>query len=95
MFLGARFVFYVGEEPSNIWELGLEAGYDFKLGIFTARPGVGAGIANVTIELGPDAMESETEIYIAPGLTALVDAHARRVHRRRGPRADDPRRPRA
>lgn len=69
LFLGGRFVFYLGEEPSNIWELGLEAGFDLKSGAMTVRPGFGFGLANVVI----DDIESQTDGYLAPGLSLLFD----------------------
>jgi hypothetical protein len=72
VFAGARFVFYAGDEPSNIWEIGLEGGYDLRAGFFTARPGVGLGLANVTLQRAA-AMDSLTALYLAPGLTLLVD----------------------
>lgn len=73
VFLGARFVFYVGEEPSSVWEIGLEAGYDLREGIFTARPGVGVGLGSLSLASSPTTMESETELYFAPGLALLFD----------------------
>src|SRR5262245_42225461 len=61
LFLGARFVFYLGKTESvendalgrpaeasvNIWELGIEAGYDLRLGPLAVRPGAGFGLASV------------------------------------------------
>jgi len=86
VFLGARFVFYLGKtedvvDPSgnpaeasvNIWELGIEAGYDLRLGLFALRPGVGSGLASVNADNTLSGSESETEIYVAPGLSALFD----------------------
>jgi hypothetical protein len=69
VFLGGRFVFYLGEEVSNIWEIGFEAGYDIKGGAMTVRPGFGFGLANVVI----DDIESQSDGYLAPGLSLLFD----------------------
>jgi hypothetical protein len=69
LFLGGRFVFYLGEEPSNIWEFGLEAGLDVKSGATTVRPGLGFGLASYVV----DDVDSESNAYLAPGLSVLFD----------------------
>jgi hypothetical protein len=71
LFLGGRFVFYLGEDPSNIWELGLEGGYDVKSGVVTVRPGLGFGLANLVVDA--PGVDSTTDAYLAPGLSLLLD----------------------
>jgi len=79
IFLGARFVYYLGEDGFNLWELGIEAGYDIAAGPVIIRPGIGLGIANVSIEidLGPfgggEVSESEANPYLAFGASVLYD----------------------
>jgi hypothetical protein len=87
IFLGARFVYYVGETEeigpvelsTNVWELGIEGGYDLPAGPVIIRPGLGLGIASYSFEgvgiAGPsDTVEtSETELYIALGASVLYD----------------------
>jgi hypothetical protein len=90
IFLGARFVYYVGESEeagglessANIWELGIEGGYDIPAGPVIIRPGIGLGIANFSVEAEvPDPFgtgtttvdASETELYIALGGSVLYD----------------------
>lgn len=90
IFLGARFVYYLGESEeaggfeasTNIWELGIEGGYDVAAGPVIIRPGVGLGLANfsVSAEL-PDPFgtgtttidESEMYLYLALGGSVLYD----------------------
>ena len=86
LFLGARFVFYLGktenvvdpfgnpaEASANIWELGLEGGYDLRLGPLALRPGAGFGVASVNADNTLSGSQSETEIYVAPGVSVLID----------------------
>jgi hypothetical protein len=78
IYLGARFTYYLGEDPVNIWELGIEGGYDFAVSDkFIVRPGLGLGIASLTVSL-PDNIfgggsASESKFYIAPGVSGLYD----------------------
>ncbi|MGD8863584.1 MAG: hypothetical protein PVI30_26455 [Myxococcales bacterium] len=79
IFIGARFVYYLGEDPVNLWELGIEGGYDLAVGDnLTVRPGLGLGLANVTVDIPTIAgfgggSASETYFYIAPGASLLYD----------------------
>jgi hypothetical protein len=86
IFLGARFVYYLGESEEaggfeasiNIWELGIEGGYDIPAGPVVIRPGLGLGIANASISADlPPPLESqdvsETNPYIALGASVLYD----------------------
>lgn len=79
IYLGARFVYYLGEDPVNIWELGIDGGYDIAVSDkFVLRPGLGLGIANLTVDV-PTAFGfgggsvSESKFYIAPGVAGLYD----------------------
>jgi opacity protein-like surface antigen len=84
IFLGARFVYYLGESQEasvfgmnfessfNIWELGIEGGYDIDVGGVVVRPGLGLGLANLSVDAG-GVSASETEFYLAPGVSALFD----------------------
>lgn len=77
IFLGARFVYYLGQSESiptgfgptievdfNFWELGVEGGYDLAAGEgITVRPQLGIGLVG----------EDETEFYVAPGASVLFD----------------------
>lgn len=80
IFLGGRFVFYLGEDPaagggegsaSNIWEIGLEGGYDLRAGVMTLRPGIGFGLASLVVDA--PGVDSTTDAYVAPGLSLLFD----------------------
>jgi opacity protein-like surface antigen len=85
IFLGARFVYYLGESEdipgggeasANAWELGLELGYDIDVGGAIIRPALGLGIENFTAEVdaGPlSGSSSEMYFYLAPGASALFD----------------------
>jgi hypothetical protein len=87
IFLGARFVYYLGETEEaggfeasyNLWELGIEGGYDIPVGPVIIRPGLGLGIATVAYEspgfTGPTATieDSATHPYIALGGSVLYD----------------------
>lgn len=78
IFLGARFVYYFGEDNFNLWELGIEGGYDLPVGPVIIRPGIGLGIATVSYEIdvgfgGEDFSDSETNPYLALGSSVLCD----------------------
>jgi hypothetical protein len=78
IYLGARFVYYLGEDPVNLWELGIEGGYDFGVGPVVIRPQLGLGIVGLTVEIPMifgmgGGTETETELYIAPGGSVLYD----------------------
>ena len=81
IFLGARFVYYLGEDPVNLWELGIEGGYDVALSdSVTLRPELGLGIASVTVSIAlpgilgvGTASASSSEFYLAPGASLLFD----------------------
>jgi opacity protein-like surface antigen len=83
IFLGARFVYYLGESPVSSWELGIEGGYDLSIGDkLTLRPGLGLGIASVTVSIPSIVIAgttvgggsgSSSELYIAPGASILYD----------------------
>jgi hypothetical protein len=80
IFVGARFVYYLGESiesPAgdstlNIWELGLELGYDIDAGGVTIRPALGLGLASLNVDT-PLGSGSESEFFIAPGASVLYD----------------------
>jgi hypothetical protein len=79
IYLGVRFIYYLGEDPVNVWELGIEGGYDVDLGGATLRPGLGLGLANWSFStpaippLIPAMSASEMYLYIAPGVAGLFD----------------------
>jgi hypothetical protein len=90
IYLGVRFVFYLGESVSaaafgggpgdfsvNVWELGVEAGYDLDLGAVTLRPEVGFGLAGSSSDSSApgvvSAPKSSTDLYLAPGASVLYD----------------------
>ncbi len=78
IFLGGRFVYYLGEKSVNIWELGLEGGYDVAVADkLTVRPGIGLGLANISTPsvtiLGTTVGGGETDAYIALGGSLLYD----------------------
>jgi hypothetical protein len=91
IYLGVRFVYYLGESEDipdpfgggstsvsvNVWELGIEGGYDIAAGdTFTVRPSLGLGIANIGSSGsvgGFDVSASSTEFYLAPGVSGLLD----------------------
>lgn len=89
IFLGARFVYYVGESEeiagaewsANLWEIGIEGGYDIPVGPVIIRPGIGLGIANVSIDIEASPFlagsvagsASETNPYLALGGSVLYD----------------------
>jgi hypothetical protein len=81
IYLGARFIYYLGDSEDipataftpametsvNIWELGIEGGYDVDAGGITIRPGLGVGIASVSVDAG-GLSASETYLMLAPGV---------------------------
>lgn len=81
VYVGARFMYYLGEDPVNHWELGLEGGYELSVDPVIIRPALGLGLANVTVELPPSfaiaastsETASETYLYIALGGTVIYD----------------------
>ena len=89
IFLGARFVYYLGasediagaEWSLNLWELGIEGGYDIPVGPVIIRPGIGLGIANASIDVEASPLvaaagggsTSETNPYFALGGSVLYD----------------------
>ena len=87
VYLGARFVFYLGESVTvpnllggaasetsvNIWELGVEVGYDVDLSKgLTLRPELGLGIANSSTSFNGFSTSS-TDLFLAPGASLLFD----------------------
>jgi hypothetical protein len=84
IYLGARFIYYLGESNDttiagmtfessfNVWELGIEAGYDVDLGGAVLRPGLGLGVANMSVEAG-GVSASDSNLYVAPGVLAQFD----------------------
>ncbi|HKU38604.1 MAG TPA: hypothetical protein VJR89_10670 [Polyangiales bacterium] len=83
IFLGARFVYYLGEDNFNVWELGIEGGYDVPVAEkFVIRPQLGLGLATLVASI-PDftvmgvtvggGSASSSEFYIAPGVSGLYD----------------------
>lgn len=83
IFLGARFVYYLGSSSWNIWEFGIEGGYDLSVGDkLIIRPGLGLGLASLTVSYPSTTIAgitvgggsaSSTEFYIAPGASLLYD----------------------
>jgi len=85
IFLGARFVYYLGdsedvpgggEVSANAWELGLELGYDVDVGGAVIRPALGLGLENISASAdvgGIDVSNSDMYLYLAPGVSALFD----------------------
>ena len=86
IFLGARFVYYLGESEDlptgigstaeitvNAWELGLEVGYDVDLGGATLRPALGLGLENISVSSDLGGSNSEMYLYLAPGAAVLFD----------------------
>jgi hypothetical protein len=80
IYLGARFVYYLGasegsgpaEVTLNIWEFGIEGGYDVDAGGVIIRPGLGLGLAGISLD-SSFGSASETEFFIAPGASLLFD----------------------
>lgn len=86
VYLGARFVFYLGSSKDvptgfggtasaslNVWELGIEGGYDIPVGDALAiRPEIGLGLASINADIG-GLSDSSSKFYIAPGVSVLYD----------------------
>lgn len=82
VYLGARFVYYFGEDDANVWEFGAEPGYAIELGQLTIRPEFGVGILR-SGSIGPStatggvttmgASTSAVDLFIAPGGALLYD----------------------
>jgi hypothetical protein len=80
IFLGARFVYYLGETEeipalgievsANVMELGIEGGYDIAAGPVIIRPGLGLGLAIASIEGSAPAItgtaDAESESFTNP-----------------------------
>jgi hypothetical protein len=81
IYLGARFVYYLGESQStplgdvsvNVWELGIEGGYDVPAGPATIRPELGLGLAFASFSAPGGGSTSDGNFFIAPGAAALFD----------------------
>jgi hypothetical protein len=83
IFLGARFAYYLGQDPVNLWELGVDGGYDFTVADkVTLRPTLGLGIASITVSVPSITIagttvgggsSSSSKFYIAPGASCLYD----------------------
>jgi hypothetical protein len=90
IYLGARFVYYLGESQTvtipgfgtasstvNIWELGIEGGYDVAASDkFVVRPLLGLGLASIGVSsssLGGSGSASTSKFFLAPGVAALYD----------------------
>lgn len=83
LYLGAHFVYFLGEDPVNLWDLGLDVGYEMDVADkLTLRPQVGIGIVNVTIDVPTittpfgtvgGGSASSSEFYLAPGAALLYD----------------------
>lgn len=81
VYVGARFMYYLGEDPVNHWELGIEGGYELTVDPVLIRPALGLGLANVTVEIPANPFiassssdtASETYLYIALGGTVTYN----------------------
>lgn len=77
IYLGARFVYHIGEDPFSLWELGIEGGYDFAAGPVIIRPELGLGIANVSYSIDipfiGEQSGSDTNPYVSFGASVLYD----------------------
>jgi len=85
VYIGARLDYYLGdseeaggvEASTNIYQFGIEAGYDVAAGSdLVVRPQVGLGMATYAFESsggGFDFDVSEGGISIAPGVAAIMD----------------------
>jgi hypothetical protein len=89
IYLGARFVYYIGESEEqagfeasvNLWELGIEGGYDVAAGPVIIRPALGLGIANTSVTAdsplgGGEVSNSSTDPYLSLGGSVLYDIDA-------------------
>lgn len=85
LYLGARFVYYLGDSQTiptglgthisvdvNIWELGVEGGYDIAMDKLHIRPGLGLGIASASSSAAGTST-SDMYLYVAPGAALLYD----------------------
>jgi hypothetical protein len=85
IYLGARFLYYLGEDSFNVWELGIEGGYDFAVSEqFVIRPQLGLGIANLSVDIPEFTImgatvgggsASSTDVYLAPGVSGIYDVN--------------------
>lgn len=85
IFLGVRFLYFLGEDPVNIWELGVEGGYDVPVAEkFVVRPQLGLGLANISVSIPEFTVmgvsvgggsASSTEFYLAPGVSGIYDVN--------------------
>lgn len=81
VYVGARFMYYLGEDPVSHWELGIEGGYEIPVGPVVIRPALGLGVANLTVEIPANPFiansdtttASEAYLYISLGGTVLYD----------------------
>ena len=86
VYLGVRFMWNFGESYSgplgfdataNIWELGIEGGYDFVvIDKFTIRPELGLGVATSRISVDSDiggGSDSNSDFSLSFGASALYD----------------------
>jgi hypothetical protein len=87
MFLGARVLYFFGDDASfgagsgrvtldsHYLMYGLDLGYDATLGPVTLRPGLGIGRATVDNSgsaIGVTVSASDSSLYLAPGMGVLV-----------------------
>lgn len=93
VYLGVRFAYYLGATETamalngtikasvNIWELGVEGGYDLAASdTFIFRPELGLGIASYNVTTTPSntslvsaTSNSKANLFFAPGIAALYD----------------------
>lgn len=76
VYIGGRFVYYLGEDDVNVWELGVEGGYNVVMDKLTIRPEIGLGLANIGISVATPigtVSDSSTYLSIAPGAALLYD----------------------
>lgn len=67
LLLGARFVYFIGQQGQNIFDFGLEAGYSLEVSVLRVVPVLGLGSAFLT-----RGTVSSPEPYLAPGLLARL-----------------------
>jgi hypothetical protein len=60
--LGAKFVYFLGEQRRHLFDFGMEVGYSLQFGIFRLIPTAGVGIAFVTV-----GEATQPHAYLAPG----------------------------
>jgi hypothetical protein len=85
IFVGVRFLYYLGEDSVNVWELGVEGGYDVAVSEkFVVRPQLGLGLANISVDIPEFTVmgvsvgggsASSTEFYLAPGVSGIYDVN--------------------